>query len=147
MNTEIKLKLEKLALSRSIPFCYSCYHECPSGRCNTCGTGDLMQLLPGVACDYGTDWIIESILETELTAVDLDEEFEESVRQCYEQTTQIGWMNLDTISVMKSQDPISWSCAQSEWESMESEEGNIVSLDGGSIHYRLCDIENLVEMF
>lgn len=82
-----------------------------------------------------------------MTAVDLDEEFEESVRQCYEQTTQIGWMNLDTISVMKSQDPISWSCAQSEWESMESEEGNIVSLDGGSIHYRLCDIENLVEMF
>ena len=106
---------------------------------------DLMRLLPEVGCEYGTDWIIKSILEAELTPVDLDEEFEEHIRQCYPETTQVGWMNLDTVSVMKDQDPVSWSCAQSEWESQEADEGTIISFDNGSTYYRHDEIQNLVE--
>ena len=142
--SEINEQLEQLALKRSIPFCYGCYKEAPTGRCAPCGSDDLMRLLPGEGCEYGTDWIIKSILEAELTAVDLDEEFEEHVRQCYPEATQVGWMNLDTVSVMKDQDPISWSCAQSEWESQEADEGNIISYDGGSTYYRLSDLEALI---
>ena len=54
-------------------------------------------------------------------------------------------MTLDAVSVMKDQDPVSWSCAQSEWESQEADEGNIVTFDNGSTYYRLQEIENLLE--
>lgn len=47
---------------------------------------------------------MKSILESELTTVDLDEEFEEYVRQCYPESIQVGWMNLDTVSVTVSTD-------------------------------------------
>jgi len=144
MNTEIKNQLHKLALKRSLPFCYSCYAKAPSGTCETCGSDDLMRVTEN-GCEFGTDWIIESILATELTPVDLDEEFEEYVRQCYPETVQIGWMNLDTVSVMKDQDPVSWSCAQSEWESQEADEGTIISFDNGSTNYRQDDIEGLLQ--
>ena len=144
MNTEIQEQLQKLALKRSLPFCYNDYIECPTGRCTKCGSDDLMRLLPEVGCEYGTDWIIKSILEAELTPVDLDEEFEEFVRQCYPETTKIGWMELDTASVMKDQDPVSWRCAQSDWESEEDSEGRIVSFDGGSTYYRVDDLETLI---
>jgi len=145
MNTEIHEQLKQLALKRSIAFCYGCYKEAPKGRCETCGSDDNMRLLPGIGCEYGTDWIIESILEAELTAVDLDEEFEEYVRECYPETTQVGWMNLDTVSVMKDQDPVSWQCAQSEWESQEADEGTIISFDNGSTYYRCDDVEELLQ--
>jgi len=145
MNTEIQEQLQKLALKRSLPFCYNDYIECPDGRCPKCGSDDNMRLLPGVACEYGTDWIIKSILEAELTPVDLDEEFEEYIRQCYPENSQVGWMTLDTVSVMKDQDPVSWSCAQSEWESQEADEGIIISFDNGSTYYRRDDVERLIE--
>jgi len=41
---------------------------------------------------------------------------------------QVGWLELDTVTVLKDMDPVSWRCAQSEWESQEADEGNIVSL-------------------
>jgi hypothetical protein len=144
MNSEIKEQLQKLALQRSIPFCYGCYSEAPTGTCKTCGSDDLMRLLQGVGCEYGTDWIIESILESELTPVNMDEEFEEYIRQCYPETTQVGWMNFDTATLMKDQDPISWGCAQSEWESQEVEEGTIISFDNGNTYYRTYEVEGLI---
>lgn len=53
MKTEISNKLNQLALSISMPFCYSDYIECPTGRCPKCGSDDLMRLLTGVGCDWG----------------------------------------------------------------------------------------------
>lgn len=144
MITDIQAKLHDLALKRSMPFCYNDYIECLEGCCPKCGSDDLMRMLPGVGCEYGTDWIIKSILETELTPVELAAEFEASIRECYPETTVVGWMELDTVSVMKEQDPVSWRCAQSEWESQEAEEGKIVSFDGGGRYYWVGEVEDLV---
>lgn len=144
MNTEIYTQLKQLALKRSIPFCYQCYERAPSGRCNQCGSDDLMLEYAGHGVEYGCDWILETILEAELTPVNLDEEFEEYVRQCYPESTQVGWMKLDTVTVMKDQDPISWSCAQSEWESQEADEETIISFDNGSSYYRRIEIEEFL---
>lgn len=58
MNSELQTKLESLAFQKSIPFCYGCYTEAPTGRCNSCGSDDLIRLLPGIGCEYGTEWII-----------------------------------------------------------------------------------------
>jgi hypothetical protein len=103
-----------------------------------------MRLLPGEGCEYGTEWVIESILAGELTPVDTDEAFEESVSQCYPETTQVGWMTLDTVQILKEMDPISWDCAKSEWESFEEQEGNLVTVDNGATYYWLHDVEILL---
>jgi hypothetical protein len=143
MKTEIQVKLEKLAYECSIPFCYSDYIECSTGTCPKCGSDDLMRLVRGVGCEYGVGWVIEHILESELEPADLEEAFEESVRQCYAETTKVGWMEFDTVSLMKDQDIVSWNCAQSEWESQEADDGNIISFDNGSTYYWPCDLERL----
>jgi len=94
MNTEIQTKLEQLALKRSVAFCYQCHRQAPTGRCATCGSDDLMHEMAGVGCEYGTSWIVEEVLRAELTAVNTDEAFEDSVSQCYPETTKVGWLEL-----------------------------------------------------
>lgn len=143
MKTEIQNQLHQLALKRSTPFCYSCYKAAPSGCCNTCGSDDLMRLVEGVGCEYGTDWIIKHILETELTPVDLEAAFEQSVRECYPEETTVGWMKFDTVTLLKEQDPVSWRCALSEYESQEIEDGNIITFDNSSTYFYVYDVEKL----
>lgn len=145
MRNEIQENLEKLAYKRSRPFCYQCYEVAPKGTCSLCKSDDLMREVPGVGVEYGTEWIINHILETELTPVDLEDAFEESVRQCYPEETKIGWMTFDTVTLMKENDPISWQCALSEYESHEESEGNIISFDNGSKYYWSHEVEQLLE--
>lgn len=145
MKNEIQQKLEQIALNRSIPFCYGCYKEAPTGCCEPCGSDDLMRLLPGVGCEYGTHWIIKHILETELEAADLEEAFEESIRQCYPEETKVGWMTFDTVTLMKENDPVGWRCALSEYESEEECEGNILSFDNGSTYFSIHSLEDFIE--
>jgi hypothetical protein len=145
MKTEIETKLEELAFKRTIPFCYECYKEAPSGRCTTCGSDDLMRLMPSIGVEYGTEWVIKHILRDELTAVDLAEAFENFIRECYPEATNIGFLqNYDTVSAMKELDPVAWRCAQSEWESQEESEEIILSFDGGLLYYRTSEIEDFL---
>jgi hypothetical protein len=141
---EIETRLREIALKRSTPFCYSDYIECPTGRCPKCGSDDLMRQLDGVGVEYGTSWIIEHFLKQELSPVDIEEAFEETIRGVYPESTKVGWMTFDTVTLMKEQDPISWRCAVSEYESEEESEGNIISFDGGSTYYWTHDLENLL---
>ena len=145
MNTEIQKKLNELAIKRSTPFCYHDYIECPDGRCPKCGSDDLMLSVRGVGCEYGTDWIVEHILQTELEPVNMDAAFEEMIRECYPETTTVGWLELDTISVLKEMDPISWRCAQADWESQEAGDEQIISFDNGSSYYSRKDLEEFIE--
>jgi hypothetical protein len=145
MNHEIHEQLKQLALKRSTPFCYQCYKEAPTARCATCRSDDLMRLLPGVGREYGTDWIIKHILEKELESVDLEEAFEESVRECYPEETKVGWMTFDTVTLMKEQDPIGWRCALADFESQEADEENIISFDNGSTYYSAQALEDFVK--
>lgn len=145
MNSELRQQLKNLALKRTIPFCYSCYQQAPTGVCKSCHSDDLMRLLPGHGCEYGLEWVIAAILREELTPVDTASAFEEFVRSCYPEEIRAGWMSFDAVSVMKEMDPISWELAVSEYESQEADEGNIVGLDNSSTFYSRTDIEDLIE--
>lgn len=145
MKTEIQEKLEQLAFKRTIPFCYGCYTKAPKGVCPTCLSDDLMRHLDGVGVEWGTSWVIKHILSEELTPADLEEAFEESVRDCYPEEVTVGWAKFDVVEILKSQDPISWRCARSDWESQEEEEGNIISFDNGSTYYWTHDVESLLK--
>ena len=129
MNSELKQQLINLALKRTITFCYSCYQQAPSGVCKSCHSDDLMRLLPGHGCEYGLDWVIAAIVHEELTPVDTEDAFENSVRCCYPMEVEVGWMSLDAVSVMKEIDPISWNLAMSEWLEQELETGNLVVIE------------------
>lgn len=145
MKSEMQKKLEQLAFNRTTPFCYGCYIKAPQGICSECHSDDLMRHLEGVGVEYGTDWVINHILEEELSSVDLEEAFEESIRLCYPEETTVGWAKFDTVELLKSQDPISWGCALSEYESQEESEEVIMSFDNGSTYYKTSDLEDLLE--
>ncbi len=142
---EIQSKLEGIALKRTIAFCYHDYIECPNGRCPKCGSDDLMRLLPSYGCEYGLNWVIKEILRSELEPVNLADSFESSIRDCYPEDTQVAWAKFDTVSILKELDPISWECAQGDWESMEESEGNIISFDCGSNYYQMSELEDFLE--
>ncbi len=111
---EIKNKLTELAFERTTPFCYSCYELCPSGRCNNCGSDDLMRHLEGVGVEYGTEWVIENILCNELEEVDLEECFEQMIDDCYGEEVQIGFIKISVSQAIQNLDPIAWDIAKSE---------------------------------
>ncbi len=144
-NEELYEKLTELAYQKSKPFCYSDYIVCPTVTCPICGSDDLMRHLDGVGVEYGTEWIIKEILQEELTPVDLEDAFAQSVEDIYGSTTTVGWGKFDTVTLLKEQDPITWRCALSEYESNEESDGTIVSFDNGSTYYHTQEVEELVE--
>lgn len=142
---ELYKRLERVAFQKTIPFCYGCYHECPTGRCPSCFSDDLMRLLPGVGVEYGVSWVIEDLIKENLDLIDIDQMFEASVSGSYPESVQVGWMNLDTVTVMKEMDPICWKMARDEWIDVEVQDGNAVSFDHDSTYYWVHDIENWLD--
>lgn len=147
MNSELKLRLENLALQKSKPFCYSCYKICPNGTCPTCLSDDLMRVTEN-GCEYGLEWVIEEIINENLSPIDSNEYFEESVRSTLSsETITVGWMTLEAITVMKEQDPISWEIARSEWLSLEEEEENIITFNNGNTYFSISEIEDYLSEY
>ena len=142
---ELQERLRNLAFKKTIPFCYGCYKEATTGRCNSCGSDDLMRLLPGNGVEWGHDWVVKNLIEENLSPINVGDEFEESVRSCYPETVTVGWMELDAVTVMKEVDPVSWDLAQSEWVSNEEGDGLMMTFDGGSTYYRTSEVEEYVD--
>ena len=143
--TSIIESLTQIAISKSIPFCYGCYTRAPAGRCTQCHSDDLMYELPGVAVEFGTDWLVREILRDQLTPANTLEAFEESVAECYPETVKIGWIQYDTVSALKELDPVSWGMAHDEWLDAEVSDGNLITFDNGSTHYWFSEIEQFIE--
>jgi hypothetical protein len=143
-NIEIQKRLENLAYKKTTPFCSGCYVPALSGVCELCGSDDLQRNLAGEV-EWGVDWVIRSLLCGNLTPVNVDEAFEQSIQDCYPETTKIGWLEYDTVSALKELDPVSWRCAQSEWEIFEESEGNIFSFDGGCTYFWTHDVETYLD--
>jgi hypothetical protein len=142
MKNEILMKFETIALDRTTPFCYGCNIKAPTGTCSICHSDDLMRHLEGIGVEYGTNWVIKYIIETEFTPVMIDQVFEESIRSDYPETTQVGWMTFDTIDLMKSNDPVSWKIARDEYiEELENDE-QIITLDNGENYYWKYDFNS-----
>ena len=131
----------------SKPFCYGCYEAAPSGRCERCGSDDLMRFVPGVGVEYGLDWVAAHLVSEQLTSVDIDKAFEESVSESYPETVKIGWIDYDVASAIKSLDPISWDLAKSERIDAEVSEDVFVTFDSGSTYFRVADVEQMSDDF
>lgn len=145
MNTEIKTRLEQLAWKRSIPFCYGCYVKAPTGTCALCHSDDLMRLVEGVGCEYGIEWVVEHLVKDNITPMDQEAAFEDSMSGCYPETTTIGWIETDTLSAIKELDPISWNLARSEWIDLEEQDDQLATYDNGTTYYWASDIEAFLD--
>ena len=142
-NEEMKERLEKLAYQKSHAFCYLCYRRASSGTCSLCHSDDNMRELEGEGVEFGTGWIIESLIRNNLTPVNIDEEFENSIRQCYEETVKVLWMELDAVTVAKDTDPISWRIAKDEWLDQELNDEQIIEID--SQYFRTSEVEDFLD--
>lgn len=140
---ELYERLERLAFQKSIPFCYGCHIQASTGRCSHCGSDDLMRLLPGFGCEYGTDWIIKEIL-SEAPCAQMEEQFEDSIRSCYPEETEIGWLKVDTVAAIKELDPVSWDLVKNEWISSQEEDELLISFDNGSTYFFPSDLQTFL---
>lgn len=142
---ELKKRLEAIAWKKSKPFCYGCYKEAASERCVTCGSDDLLRLMPGVGCEWGIDWCIKQLIEENVEAADTATAFEDSVSECYPEEVKIGWITYDTVSALKELDPVSWRLAESEYIDQEVGEENLATFDGGSTYYSKYNLEQYLD--
>ena len=142
---EILKRLDELAVRKTIPFCYGCYRRAPSGVCEGCASDDLMRELAGEGVEYGTAWIHEHLVRENLTPINVEDEFEVSIRECYPETVTVGWLTLDTVTTIRDSDPVSWRCACNKWAVSEEHDGQMISFDNGSTYYRTSDVEDYLD--
>ena len=138
-------QLTNLAFQESTAFCNSCYIKAPTGKCDNCGSDDLLRLLEGVGCEWGTEWVIEEILKEHLEPINEKETFEDMIEGCYPMETKVGWMDLNTVDILKTMDEISWDIAKDEYISSLEEDEELISFDNGSSYYWVHDIEELLK--
>ena len=143
--TEINTKLESIAYNKSLPFCYCCYKEAPTGICKTCHSDDLMRLLPDFGCEFGTDWVIKELIQENISEIDSEEQFEQMIDDCYGETVKVGFLELTTTTVMKDQDPIAWDIAKGEHMDGLIEDEQVLTFDNGANYYWTHDVENYIE--
>ncbi len=144
MKLEISKKLADVVYARTSPFCYSCYKIAKKGKCDSCGSDDLMRHKAGSGVEYGTEWAAQEIVSEHCTPVDVDLEFEEYVYECFPSTIDIGWLRqFDMVTALKELDPLSFEFAKREWLDFEECEDRLISLDGGQNYYRVDEVMDL----
>ena len=138
MNDEIRELLDKAVMAKTIPFCYQCYREAPSGVCPRCGSDDLMRLLPGYGCEYGTESFYSNILsELNIEPVDTsDDAFEDYLDELYGEV-KIADFYYDTGRILRYGVPGDFKYLKDEYFS----EGGGEFIKIGNDLYRVEDLE------
>ena len=93
--------------------------------CGTC---------PASGVEYGTEWVIEHLIQTRLTPVDGEEQFEELLDECYEEV-KVGCCAFSPSQVMKELDPICFSISEYS-ENLDSlaQDGQLYEYGGDYYH-------------
>ena len=143
---QITKKLEKIALHETTPFCYGCYIKAPKGVCHKCGSDDLMRELEGSGLEYGAEWVYRELLEEALEPVDTEEVFEDMIDDCYASETKVGWINFDTVTVLKTMDEIAWELAKDEYIDSLVDEEELLTFDEKNYYWK-GDVLNFIEKY
>ena len=138
----IKDLLNEAAYAITDNFCYGCYRVVDGDNCPTCGSDDFMRHLPGVGVEYGTEWVIEHLLETKLEPIDGEELFEEILDECYPEIA-IGCCTFSPSQVMKELDPTAFRCGVIDELDSLARDGQLY--EHGGEYYTLTDIEEMLD--
>lgn len=137
--------LEIIAHRSSVAFCYMCYKKAPTGICLGCSSDDLMRFHEDLGCEYGYEWIIDYLINSNLEKVNQDEIYEDMISDVYSEVSIVGFMQLDTVSTMKTMDPIFWEQEKYNYISSLADDEYIISFDGGNEYYFVDDILKFIE--
>ena len=140
---DITKQLEKIAFQKTTAFCYHCYQKAPIGVCSTCGSDDLMRELEGVGVEWGVEWALEDILRESLEPVNQEEIFESMVEDCYPEETKVGWLNLDTVTLLKEQE-FDWEYAKDDYIYHLTDDEELITFNGRD-YYWTYEIENFIK--
>lgn len=135
-------KLETAAYSITDNFCYSCYKVVEGEFCPTCHSDDFMRHLEGVGVEYGTEWVIEHLIETNCTEVDGEEMFEEILDECYEEV-KIGCCTFYPSDIMKELDPTCFRIGAQENLDSLTQDGQLYEFNGD--YYHVHDVEEMLD--
>ncbi len=135
----IKSNLEEMAWNISRPFCYADYITVQSDKkgrafCPKCGSDDLMREVDGVGVEYGIEWVMKHLVETEGEPVDIEELYRDLLDECY-QPVKFGELEYSPSQVLESVDPLAFRMGASEYADSEIEDGRLIESSG--IYYRL----------
>ena len=76
-------RLEAAAYKISDNFCYSCYKVVEAEFCPECHSDDFMRHVEGVGVEYGTEWVIDHIIQDRCEAIDDEALLDEMLDACY----------------------------------------------------------------
>lgn len=138
----IKEALKDRAYNISRPFCYSDYmtveaDEEGNYRCPKCGSDDLMREVEGVGVEWGTDWIMDHIVETEGETVDIEELYRDLLDEVYE-PIKFGELEYNPATVLESVDQTAFRVGCNDYADGLIEDGQLIYLNGN--YYRLDGI-------
>jgi len=135
-------RLEAAAYKVTDRFCYCCYKVVRGEYCPTCRSDDLMRHMAGVGVEYGTEWVIEHLIEQNCTAVDGDEMFEELLDECCEEV-KIGCCTFSPSQIMKELDPVAFRVGCQENLAQLAEDCQLYEVNGS--YYSTTDIETMLD--
>ncbi|HSV98695.1 MAG TPA: hypothetical protein VLI39_00875 [Sedimentisphaerales bacterium] len=139
LSDDLREKLEEAALKATDNFCYGCYQVVEDDVCPKCGSDDFMRHLDGVGVEYGTEWVIEHLIQEHCEPIDEEEAYEDLLNECYEQIDICG-MKYDPGYALKTIDPVAFRCGVSD---MLADSDTYVEADGR--YYLVSDIEAMIE--
>lgn len=141
---DIRDALKQRAHDESRPFCYSDYitvevDDQGNAFCPQCGSDDLMRELDGAGVEFGYEWIMEHIVETEGEPVDVEELYRDLLDECYPEV-KFGDLTYSPSLVLESVDPTAFRIGAIEYADGMVEEGLLIELN--SSLYRLDGVTN-----
>ncbi len=135
-------RLESAAYKKSDNFCYSCYKVVDGEFCPTCHSDDFMRHLSGVGVEYGTEWVIQHLIEQHCTAVDGEDLFEEILDECYPEVT-VGCCTFSPSAVMKELDPTAFRIGAQENLDSLAEDSQLY--ETGGEYYTTHEVEEMID--
>ncbi|AQT68785.1 hypothetical protein STSP2_01958 [Anaerohalosphaera lusitana] len=134
-------RLEDLAYHVTEPFCYGCYIKVEGENCPRCGSDDLMRHLEGVGVEYGTEWIIESLIENNCEPINEEEAYSELLDEIYGEV-QFDGIVFYPSDIIRELDPVAFRCGCNDYLAAEESDGQLYEVNGR--YYRLYDIEEMI---
>ena len=104
-----------------------------------------MREAAGEGVDWGVSWYLPTLLRDNLTPVNAEEAFEEMVRECYPETVNVAWLELDAVTVLKDSDPLSWRMAMDEYADNQLSDEQWITVDNGATYYSTCEVEHFLD--
>lgn len=138
-SEKTKEALKEKAHDLSRPFCYSDYmtvEENEDGEfiCPKCGSDDLMREVEGVGVEWGYDWVIDHLVETEGEKVDIEELYRDLLDEIYE-PIKFGELEYCPSQVLEAVDPTAFRMGCNDNADSLMEDDQLVCLNGN--YYRV----------